>query len=140
MKIFLSFAYDEDIEQVNGFRGMLDNPNAGINFIDGSCKKDYKGKPEHEIERYIKSLIDESSVTVCLISGKTRKSDWVKKELEISQSKNKGIVGIVLKGKDGEIKNNSDCPKIFNNQNYFVYRWDEPAKMQTFIEEAEKRR
>lgn len=140
MQIFLSFAYDEDIDQVNGFRGMLDNPNAGINFVDGSCKKDYEDKPDHEIERYIKSLIDKSSVTVCLISGKTKESDWVKKELEISQSKNKGIVGIVLKGKDEEIKNYSDCPKIFDNKNYFVHRWDKPAEMQTIIEEAEKRR
>lgn len=140
MQIFLSFAYDEDIEQVNGFRGMLDNPNAGINFVDGSCKKDYKGKPDYEIEQYIKSLIDKSSVTVCLISGKTKKSEWVNKELEISQSKNKGIIGIVLKGKNEEIKSNSDCPKIFDNKKYFVHYWDEPTNMQKLVQEAEKRR
>ena len=91
MQIFLSFAYDEDIDQVNGFRGMLENPDAEINFVDGSCKKDYEGRPDYEIEKYIKSLIDGSSVTVCLISGKTKTSKWVNKELEISQSKNKGI-------------------------------------------------
>lgn len=140
MQIFLSFAYDEDIDQVNGFRGMLDNPNANINFLDGSCKKDYKGKPEHEIEQYIKSLIDQSSVTVCLISSKTKKSNWVNKELEISQSKNKGIVGIVLKEKDKEIKHISDCPKIFDNKRYLVYYWNEPEEIQKCIEEAEKRR
>lgn len=140
MQIFLSFAFDEDIEQVNGFRGMLDNPNANINFLDGSCKKDYQGKSTHEIEQYIKSLIDKSSVTVCLISGKTKKSDWVKRELEISQSKNKGIVGIVLKEKNEEIKKYSDYPVIFDGKRYLVKYWNEPEEMQKYIEEAEKRR
>lgn len=140
MQIFLSFAYDEDIDQVNGFRGMISNPNSDINFLDGSCKKDYKDKPDYEIEQYIKSLIDKSSVTVCLISHKTKTSDWVRKELEISQSKNKGIIGIVLKGKNEEIKSYSDCPNIFSNKKYPVYYWDEPAHMQKLIQEAEKRR
>ena len=140
MQIFLSFAYDEDIEQVNGFRGMLENPNANINFLDGSCKKDYNGRPTSEIEQYIKSLIDKSSVTVCLISGKTKKSDWVTKELNISQSKNKGIIGIVLKDKNEEIKNYADCPSIFDGKNYSVYYWGKPDVLHKHIEEAEKRR
>ncbi len=140
MQIFLSFAYDEDIEQVNGFRGMLQNPNANIEFLDGSCKKDYSGKSEQEIEQYIKSLLDKSSVTVCLISGKTKRSEWVNKELKISQSKSKGIVGIVLKGKDDEIKGLSDYPNIFDGKRYLVYKWDKPEVMQKYIDEAEKRR
>lgn len=140
MQIFLSFAYDEDIEHVNGFRGMLENPNANINFTDGSCKKDYEGKPASQIEQYIKSLIDQSSVTVCLISEKTKTNSWVNKELEISKSKGKGIVGIVLKGKEEEIKNTGHCPPIFQGNSYKVFRWGEPAEMAGHIEEAEKRR
>lgn len=134
MQIFLSFDYDEDIDQVNGFRGMLENPNADINFLDGSCKKDYGGKSNYEIEQYIKSLIDKSSVTVCLISSKTKQSEWVNRELEISQSKNKGIIGIVLKGKENEIKKYSDCPGIFDNERDFVCYWDEPKVLQKSIE------
>lgn len=140
MQIFLSFDYDEDIDQVNGFRGMLDNPNAGINFIDGSCKKDYGDKSDYEIEQYIKSLIDQSSVTVCLISNNTKQSRWVNKELEISQSKKKGIIGIVLKGKENEINDYSDCPIIFDNKRYFAYYWSEPENIQKLIEKSEKRR
>ena len=140
MQIFLSFAFDEDIDQVNGFRGMLDNPNAGINFVDGSCKKDYEGKSDNEIEQYIKTLIDQSSVTVCLISSKTKQSKWVNRELELSQSKGKGIVGIVLKDKDHEIKNSSDCPKLIDNGQYLYHYWADPEKMHQWIESAEKRR
>ena len=140
MQIFLSFDFDEDIDQVNGFRGMLDNPNTGIDFVDGSCKKDYEGKPDNEIEQYIKSLIDKSSVTVCLISSKTKQSKWVNRELELSQSKGKGIVGIVLKDKNHEIKYISDCPKLIDNERYLVHYWDDSKQMHQWIEGAEKRR
>lgn len=140
MQIFLSFAYDEDKEQVNGFRSMLENPDADINFEDGSCKKDYGGKPEEEIKRIIRSLLDRCSVTVCLLSRKTKKSEWVNWELEASQSKGKGIVGIVLKGKRDEIKHYSDCPSLLDGKRYNVYYWDTPEKMQRWIEEAEKKK
>ena len=140
MQIFLSFAYDEDIEQVNGFRGMLENPNTGINFVDGSCKKDYEGKSVSEIEKYLKTLIDRASVTVCLISEHTKGKKWVNRELEISQSKGKGIIGIVLKGKEKNIQNYSDCPQIFHSKKYKVYYWDSPEKMTEYIKEAEKNR
>jgi hypothetical protein len=60
--------------------------------------------------------------------------------LKISQSKSKGIVGIVLKGKDDEIKGLSDCPSVFDGKRYLVYRWGKPEDMQKYIEDAEKRR
>lgn len=140
MQIFLSFAYDEDKEQVNGFRGMLENPKANINFVDGSCKKDYAGKPDYEIDRYIRQLIDRSSVTVCLISGKTKKSKWVTRELDVSRSKGKGIVGIILKGKDSEVSTIHQCPDFFNKSRYKVYQWGRPEEIESWIQEAEKRR
>ena len=140
MQIFLSFAYEEDINQVNGFRSMLENPKADINFNDGSCKKDYSGKSENQIKQYIRSLIDQSSVTVCLLSKYTRQSDWVKWEIEASQSKGKGIVGIVLKDKKNEIKNYNDCPISLDGNRYKVYYWDTPEKMQQYIKEAEVNR
>ncbi|MBT7618394.1 MAG: TIR domain-containing protein [Calditrichaeota bacterium] len=140
MQIFLSFAFDEDIDQVNGFRGMLENPNADINFVDGSCKKDYAGKSETEIKTYIKSLLDQSSVTVCLISKDTKNKEWVDWELEASQSKGKGIVGIVLKGKSDEIKHRTDCPDVLGSNKYEVIYWTDAQKMQSAIEQAEKAR
>jgi hypothetical protein len=140
MQIFLSFAYDEDIEQVNGFRGMLENPNANINFVDGSCKKNYQGKPDNQIDQYIRGLINRSSVTVCLLSGKTRNSRWVNRELELSRSIQKGIVGIVLKGKDNEVSHISQCPPILDGSRYKVFTWGTPEAMSARIQEAERRR
>jgi hypothetical protein len=140
MQIFLSFDFQKDIDKVNGFRSILENPNSDISFIDGSCKKDYAGKSENIIKQQISQLLDKASVTVCLISKYTKKSQWVKWELEASRSKSKGIVGIVLKDKNHEIKSYSDCPSIFDNKKYFVYYWNNPVKLKEHIQKAEKNR
>ena len=140
MQIFLSFAYEEDREQVNGFRSMLENPRANINFTDGSCKKDYGIRSDSAIKQYISTLIDQSSVTVCLISRYTKTSKWVLWELEASRSKGKGIVGIILKDKQNEIGSYSDCPAIIDGNRYKAYYWAEPQKLQQYIEEAERNR
>ena len=140
MQIFLSFAYEEDIDQVNGFRSMLENTRANIYFNDGSCKKDYSGKSEDQNKKYISSLLNQSSVTVCLLSKYSKKSNWVNWEIEASRSKEKGIVGIVLKNKNSEIKSYGDCPSFLDGNRYEVYYWDTPERMQQHIEEAEKNR
>ena len=134
MKIFFSFAYDEDIHQVNGFRGMIVNPNTNINFTDGSCKKDYANKSENEIKRYISSLLDQSTVTVCLISKDTHKSKWVDWELQAAESKGKGIVGIVL---NGQRVNSGEYPKFFQEKRrYQVIEWGDSNSMQRGIDNA----
>jgi hypothetical protein len=81
-----------------------------------------------------------SSVTVCLVSRRTRDSSWVDRELEISRSKGKGIVGIVLKDKENEVKTYGDCPQLLDGKMYKVYHWDRPETMQRWIEEAERNR
>jgi len=140
MRIFLSFAYDEDKNEANGFRGMLENPDANIDFVDGSCKRDYGDKTDAEIDAYIRSLIEQSSVTVCLISQHTKNSDWVDRELELSSSKGKGIVGIVLQKSLPWVTHTSNCPSAFHTGRYKCYTWASPQVMSTLIQEAEKRR
>jgi len=138
MQIFLSFAFEEDRDQVNGFRGMLDNPAAGINFNDGSCKKDYAGRPEKEIKSYIGSLLDQSSVSVCLLSKDSKDSDWIDWELKASESKNKGIIGIILK--DQKLSP-QDMPAFFRERSrYDVIEWDSPEMMHRAIQRAERSR
>ena len=119
---------------------MLENPSADIRFTDGSCSKDYAGKTDRQIRAYINSLLDQSSVTVCLISARTRFSEWVRWELDSSSSKRKGIIGIVLKGKNAEIPTVRECPGKFATGRYRVIYWNTPAAMAKEVEEAERRR
>ncbi|MCP4134257.1 MAG: TIR domain-containing protein [bacterium] len=134
--IFLSYAQGEDIGQVYGFKAMLKSVNTRVLFVKDSCKRDYTDRPGEELENHIRSLIDQCSVTVCLISGKTQDNEWVQKELEISRSMNKGIAGIILNAGKDEIPEQF-YPDIFRNSDYKVHDWDRPEIMEHWIREAE---
>ena len=85
-RVFLSFDHD-DAAQVNGLRGVIQNPNHELEAYDESVRAPI----ESEDAGYIKSVIGEkikrSSVTVCLISATTHKSEWVDWELGESETR-----------------------------------------------------
>ena len=139
MQVFLSFDFD-DLDLVNGFRGVLRNPNAAIMETDGSCKKSLSGSSHQDIDKYLRELIGQASVTVCLISPNTKGRTWVNRELKVSQSMAKGIVGIVLKGYENQIKTTNDIPRLFVNKKYKVYYWADPYKIADYIKEAYRNR
>ncbi len=101
-RIFISFDHD-DTDLVNGFLGLR-------NMIDEL--EFYNHKLDHEIQSkdvdYICRVIREkyivpASVCVVLIGDSTSKSDWVRWELQESRRLGKGLLGIHLKGKAGQI-------------------------------------
>ncbi|MFZ4580663.1 MAG: TIR domain-containing protein, partial [Myxococcota bacterium] len=96
MNLFISFDWD-DRDRVNGFRGMLGNPQVrDLSHRDTSVKEDYSEEGKAYIKQHITNKIAVSDVTVCLISHKTRNSGWVNWELECSRLLRKPVVGIVL--------------------------------------------
>lgn len=126
MNLFISFDWD-DRQQVNGFRSMLSNPIVNnLNHRDTSVKHDYSDDGNQAIRKAILQKIQQSNVTVCLISQKTRNSRWVNWELEQSRLNNKGIVGIVLK--DQPVTTLQGCPEFFTRyqEHYSVHKWGTP--------------
>lgn len=101
-RIFISFDHD-DTQQVNGFIGLR-------NIID--TFEFYNHKLDHRInstdESYVGRVIREeyirpASVTVVLIGNATYRSRWVLWEIEESLRQGKGILGIHLQGKHGQV-------------------------------------
>lgn len=112
MNLFISFDW-EDRAQVNGFRAMLSNPLVNVlNHRDTSVKHDYSEYGNGAIKNAILGKIQQSQVTVCLISQKTRNSHWVNWELEQSRLRGRPIVGIVLKGQS--VATLQGCPEFFS--------------------------
>lgn len=135
MKVFISFDID-DLAQVNGFRGMLENPNLDeLSGTDHSVKEDLGGEPRKEIQAAILTKIRTASVCVCLISHKTRNSKWVNWELEQCRLAGKGIVGVVLK--EHQVATLAGCPEFFSRYpKYKVVGWGTPAHIQVAIRAA----
>jgi hypothetical protein len=96
-RVFLSFAA-EDREQVQGLRLLAANPNYDLEFYDESVRSPIESTNPEYIKRVIRDKISRTSVTVCLISEHTHKSQWVEWELEESHTKDHKIIAMALKG------------------------------------------
>nr|VFJ70425.1 MAG: MTH538 TIR-like domain (DUF1863) [Candidatus Kentron sp. FW] len=135
MNLFISFDWD-DRDQVNGFRGMLANPDVyALTHRDTSVKHDYSEFGNNAIKQAILYKLNTTHVTVCLISQETRNSQWVNWELEQSRLKNIPIVGIVLKNQP--VTTLQGAPEFFIRYgNYRVHSWDSPDELSAIIQQT----
>src|SRR5580700_6775696 len=99
-RVYLSF-HVEDLAQVRGFRLMARAPNLEIDFYDGSLREVINSTRGSYIKQQIRSIIQRTSVVVCLIGNGTAWRDWVDWELETAVELGKGVCGVRLKGSVG---------------------------------------
>ena len=97
-RVFISFDYEADLDQVNGLRGLIQNPNHELEAYDESVRKPIDSEDSTYIKRQLREKIKRSSVTLCLISATTHKSRWVDWELEESDRQGNAIIAMALKG------------------------------------------
>ena len=128
-RVFLSFDYD-DLAQVNGLRGLIQNPNHELEAYDESVRKAIESKNKAYIKQVIGEKIRRSSVTVCLISATTHKSEWVDWELGESARQGNTIIAMALKGVD-----RATLPKLIRERNLTFHPWD-PSRLQDLIAQA----
>ena len=90
-RVFFSFDYDEDIWRVNQVRNswyMMDAVGrTGKAFHDASLWEKKKLESDEAIRRAINEGLEGTSMTVVLTGSMTRKSDWVKYEIQRSVEK-----------------------------------------------------
>lgn len=115
--IFLSFV-QEDLTLVNLFRGQSKNNNNDLEFSDFSVQDPFNSSNSIYIQKQITSLINRSSVVICLIGTVTHKSRWVDWEMEKARELGKGILGVRLHSSF------QDFPPSVFNFNYEVVDWE----------------
>jgi hypothetical protein len=96
-RVFISFAH-EDKAQVNGVRLLAANPKFDIEFYDESVRTAINSQNATYIRQKIREKINRTSVTVCMVSAITHKSQWVDWELEESLNKGNAIICMGLPG------------------------------------------
>lgn len=92
-KVFISFCH-EDLNKKILLVGQAKNENSELEFIDFSLKVPFNSENADYIKRGIRERINQSSVTVVLVTDLTYKSDWVNWEIRESIRQNKGVVVI----------------------------------------------
>lgn len=128
-RVFLSFDHD-DLAQVNGLRGLIQNPNHDLEAYDESVRKAIESKNKAYIKQVIGEKIRRSSVTVCLISATTHKSEWVDWELGESARQGNAIIAMALKGVD-----RATLPKLIRERNLTAHLWN-PDVLSDLIAQA----
>ena len=138
MNLFISYDYN-DAEKVAGFMGMLANPDIkGIQHRDTSVKHDYTAGGDAAIARAIRAELARADVTVCMVTKKTRKSEWVNWELEQSRTLGLGVLAIALK--DIQVAA-GDYHEFFTRYpKYHTYAWGTPEEMNKWINLARQYR
>lgn len=116
-RVFLSFKM-EDRPQVQGLRLLATNPSFDVKFYDESVRVAIKSEHAAYVRRKILEKINRTSVTVCLISTETHKSDWVQWELEKSLEKGNTIIAMALKGVD-----RATLPSLIRDRKLTFHPW-----------------
>jgi hypothetical protein len=132
-RIYMSF-HVEDLAQVRGFRLMAHAPNVEIDFYDGSLREVINSTRGSYIKRQIRSIIQRTSVVICLIGNGTAWRDWVDWELYTALELGKGICGIRLPGSRGR------APQLLRDVDAPIVRWGDVQNLICVIECAAARR
>ena len=90
----------EDKNQVKGFILLKWNTNVSFEFFDRSLVDPVNSKDPEYIKKCIREQLRGTSVTLVLIGEKTHQSSWVDWEIDESESRGNGLLGIKLKGHD----------------------------------------
>lgn len=132
-RVYLSF-HVEDLPQVRGFRLMARAPNLEIDFHDGSLREVINSTRGSYIKQQIRSIIQKTSVVVCLIGNGTAWRDWVDWELSTALELGKGICGIRLKDSRGK------APQLLKDIDAPIAPWGDVRNLIAAIECAAARR
>jgi len=128
-RVFISFQND-DLNEVNLFRGQAKNEDSDLDFIDSSLKVPFNSANAEYIKRGIRDRIDQCSVTVVFIGKNTHKSEWVDWEVCESIKRGKGVVAVISNDDPSII-----IPKAVKDNNIKVVPWKH-AKIKSAIEDA----
>ena len=99
-KIFISYDYDNDRHYKNLLEAWDENKRFNFNFRDSSTDISINSEDTGVIKRTISSEIRKSDIFLCLIGGKTHKSQWVKWEISKALELGKKIVAVKIKRED----------------------------------------
>lgn len=141
-RVFFSFHYQHDIWRVNQIRNIPEITDcAAAGFQDASLWEEARKKDDSVIKKMIDKGLENTSVTVVCIGGKTSGRKFINYEIEKSIARGNGIVGIQihhLKNKDGKADEPGATPAKLTNGSYKVYKYVDSEKLAARIEEAAK--
>jgi len=126
--VFISFDSD-DLAEVNLLRGQAKKDTSELEFNDWSLKEPFNSKKAEYIKRGIRERIRQSSATICYVTDKTAKSQWVNWEVKESIRLGKKVIA-VYKG-DAPPKS---MPKAVKDNGMPLIKWNHKEILKALAE------
>ena len=140
-RAFFSFKYENDVTRAMVVRNcwVLQGREAA-GFTDAAEFEKLKDQGDGAVKKWIDGQLLNTSVTVVLVGAETCSSKWVTYEIEQSEARANGLLGIdVSKIKDFNGNTTERCGKIPAGYPFYLwYKDDGYNNIGTWIEQAAK--
>ena len=127
-RVFFSFHYKEDVWRASNVRNSRRfDARAAAGWSDASLWEETKRKGPAAIRRLIDEGLEGTSVTAVLIGAHTAERDWVTYEIEASEKRGNGLLGVrihSIEDQQGRKAKAGAIPKALADGGYPVYSWD----------------
>ena len=138
-RVFFSFEYEYDVSRANVVRNSwVTQGKEAAGFIDASDFEEIKKGGDAAIKKWIRQQLKGTSVTVVLVGSHTCSSKYVKYEIEQSEERGNGLLGIdISKIKDLNGEMTDRCGEIPKGYAFYLWNKDDGYNnMGDWIEEA----
>ncbi len=140
-RVFFSFQYKKDVIRAMVVRNSWTTQGReAAGFIDAAAFEELADQGDEAVADWIDDQLLGTSVTVVLVGEKTCTSKWVRYEIEQSEGRGNGLLGIdVSKIKDFDGNTSQRCGKIPTGYPFYLWNNDDGYNnIGTWIEEAAK--
>ena len=123
-RVFFSFEYEHDVSRAMIVRNSwVTQGKEAAGFLDAAAFEEVKRGGDAAIKRWIREQLVGTSVTVVLVGSHTCDSEYVQYEIEQSENKGNGLLGIDISKIKNLYGNTSErCGRVPNG--YPLYLWN----------------
>jgi hypothetical protein len=140
-RVFFSFEYEHDVSRANVVRKSgITKGIEDAGYIDAAEFEKVKKNGETAVKTWIGEQLKGTTVTVVLVGEYTCSSKWVKYELEASEKRGNGLLGIdISKIEDFKGKTSERCGKLPDGYPFYLWFKDKGYEnLGTWVEKAAK--
>ena len=138
-RVFFSFEYEHDVSRAMVVRNSwVTQGREAAGFVDAADFEEVEKGGDTAIKRWIREQLKGTSVTVVLVGSHTCDSQYVQYEIEQSEERGNGLLGIdisKIKGLNG--KTTKKCGRIPEGYSFYLWKKDNGYEnMGDWIEQA----
>ena len=138
-RVFFSFHYAHvwRVNQIRNIHNIVGTAAAG--FQDASLWEEAKKKGDKEIKKVIDKALENTSVTLVLVTFGTSKRKYINYEIDQSLARGNGLVAVQihhLKDQNGETSSPGAIPDQIEENGFKAYKYTKMEDLAEWIEKA----